>query len=252
MPQSNPKVNVVQELFQSAQRKFDLLLLIPFFFALVSMALTNPDPWVRDSLCTMNMCLRSNHAEFWNSILNTLASGAVLSIFFYWLLVSYPNYQKKKCLKNVFKSQYLQFKKECIGIFLAVSQAPSDMQTIQSLATDVEKFRSFFSQLTDGKNNRWHSVMNNLSDFHLDRLANTMEILRDELRFFLLATDSENEDLVLLLTNFTAVTHANITRESDYDSVRYFSGYAWDIFAGFNIITGGRDTDLVLDAIERI
>ncbi len=222
-----------------------------FFIALFAMAITASDPLAREALCDFKICLRAYRPDYWNAIFNTMASGAVISLFFYWVLVELPQYRKRERLKRIFASQYRSFKLQCIDIFLVLSNSTNDSETAVRLL-EPDEFRKYFKQDAGDHQILWDRFLNGLNDYYLEALARKMEHLRDEFRFFLLAVESEDEKLIELLKRFTETTHYNVTRSEDYDEVKSLSGYFWNIFAGWSFIDGYRSDDIVLEAIERI
>lgn len=225
-------------------------LLILFTVAIGAMALTTPDPLARDALCASGFCLASSNPEFWNSLLHTLASGTVLSVLFYWMLVEVPRYRKRERLKRSFVARYRSFKLQCIDIFLVLSKSPCDHQTAVRLLEPSE-FRHFFKEDTGDHQNRWHRFLNGLNDYYLEALARKMEHQRDEFKLFLLSIESEDEELVGLLHRFADSTFYHVTRSDDYDEVKALGGYFWELFAGWNFIEGYRKEDLILEAIRK-
>ncbi|WP_276913104.1 hypothetical protein [Hyphomonas atlantica] len=215
------------------------------------MAVSASDPIARDTLCAINLCFRSKHPSFWNSLFYSLASGGVLSILFYWLLVALPRYKKRARMKRIFADQYRSFKLQCIDIFLVLSRSPSDHETASRMLNPVE-FRTFFNEDTGDNQSRWHRFLNGLNSYYLDALARKMEHLRDEFRIFLLAVEADDPELVGLLKRFSEATSYHVTRSDDYDEVKSLSGYFWELFAGWSFAMGYRDDDMILDAISRI
>lgn len=241
----------LSKLFALKRQTIDLWLVALLILAFLTMAITVSDPLARDALCSWGFCFRSSNPEYWNSLFHTVASGAVISLIFYWLLVELPRYQKRARLKRIFALQYRSFKLQCIDIFLVLSKSSSDLETAVRLL-DPTEFRLFYKQEADDHQDRWYRVLNGLNDYYLDALARKMEHLRDELRIFLLAVESDDEELVELLSRFTEMTHYMITRSDGYDEVKSFSRYLWQVFAGYSFSEGYRNNDIVLEAIERI
>jgi len=247
-------VQLISNSFKRARKVLsiiDLRLAVLFLTALFAMAITGSDPLARDALCSFEICLRAYSPDYWNTIFHTIASGAVISLFFYWVLVEFPRYKKRERLKRIFASQYRSFKLQCIDIFLVLSNSRNDSETAVRLL-EPDEFRKYFKEDAGDHQIRWDRFLNGLNDYYLEALARKMEHLRDEFRFFLLAVESDDEQLIELLNRFTETTHYNVTRSEDYDEVKSLSGYFWNIFAGWSFIEGYRNDDIVLEAIERI
>ncbi|MBO6765612.1 hypothetical protein [Maricaulis sp.] len=225
--------------------------MLVFFGALALLAATAQDPFARSALCSFGVCFYSPKPEFWNSLVHTLSAGSAVSVLFYWVLVQLPHHQKRERLKRIFAKQYRSFKLECIDIFLVLSASPQDNDTAKRLL-DLGEFRAFFKQTNSNEKERWDCFLNGLNGYYLDALARKMEHLRDEFRIFLLAVESDDEELLELLKRFTQYTHYNVTRSEDYDEIKSLSGYFWQLFAGWSVIDGYSDDDAVLKAIQRI
>ena len=71
------------------QNHLRLLLIGVTVVSLALVALANPDPWLRDSICEV-WCVRVDHAAYWNNMLYDLGISAVSSVAFYVLLVILP------------------------------------------------------------------------------------------------------------------------------------------------------------------
>jgi len=244
-------VKGLSNLMRKLVRAMNPWLLTLFIFASVIMAASTDNPLARDAICSVGICFTSEEAGFWNPLFNTLASGAVLSILFFWLLVEFPQHRKRERLKRIFVTQYRSFKLQCIDIFLVLSKSPSDSEMAQRLL-DLDEFKTFFKEDTGDGQDRWYRFLNGLNDHYLEALARKMEHLRDEFRIFLLAVESEDEELVGLLKRFTEATYYHITRSDDNDEVKSLSGYFWELFAGWSVIEGYRSDDIVLKAIQKI
>ncbi len=229
----------------------NLRLLGLFILAIFVMAATTDDPFLRNNFCSLGVCFKSPNYEFWNQLFHGLATGTVISVLFFWLLVEFPRHRKRERLKRVFEAQYRSFKLQCIDVFLVLSKAPTDSGTATTLLSQ-ERFREFFKVDTGDGQNRWHRVLNGLNDYYLDALARKMENLRDELRLFLLAVEAEDKDLILYLKDFAEGTHYSINRSNDYDEVKSLGGFFWSLFTGWSLIDGYCDEDVFLEAVKRI
>lgn len=107
-------------------------LIISAWVAAVLMILCMPPSLLRTQLCDVGICFYSNEADAWNSFIFTISSGALLSIIFYWLLVAYPDFLKRKRLKAHFHSSFEQFKLKCIENFLCVADGVFEAANLKS------------------------------------------------------------------------------------------------------------------------
>lgn len=166
--------------------------------SVVIMFLSNEDPFVRKALCRAGVCFYSDAARGWNKLLYDFAAGCVITVVFYWLLVRWPEYRKRKRIKKSFRTQYRMFKLVCIENFLAVADGGFDA-TLPERLLDIEQFRDYFKQdVGDGKT-RWDEVANKMSPYYLEVTISRMEILRQEISFVMHNTDISERKVFELL-----------------------------------------------------
>ena len=155
-------------------------LLVIFLISITLLFLTNHGSSIPAFLCERGICFRSKNPSFWNDILNTFAAGGAISVLFYWLLVQWPEYLKRRRVKRNLAIQYRLFKTSCIEKFLAVADNgfPDGRP---ELLIRVEAFRDYFNEDIGDNKRRWHDVHNNMSDYYLKNTLSNMEILRQEI-----------------------------------------------------------------------
>jgi hypothetical protein len=229
----------------------DLLLVGLVVLSVMVMFLANEDPFARNALCKVGHCFDSNAAVGWNKLFYDFSAGCVITIVFYWILVRLPEHQKRKRIKRSFRVQYRAFKVACIENFLALADGGFDSNLTESLLP-IEAFRDYFKQdVGDGKI-RWDDVANNMTQYYLDVTLSRMEILRQEISFVMHHTDISERNSFEFLKQ---LSHAMLMQRNamiEYDSMKSFLGFFWQIFTGWDWVHGYRSRDIVEDMIEAI
>jgi hypothetical protein len=241
----------VVSVFKNLNRTISVPLLLLFICSLALLTLTGDSPAGRNFFCNKGVCFYSSTAGFWNNILGTFAAGGAISILFYWILVQWPNLKKRQRIKKNLASQYLIFKTSCIENFLAVaddrilSSSPSELLS-------VAKFRKHFNEGVGDNRNRWHEVHNNMSDYYLNNTLSRMEVLRLEILLAMQVVDFSDSHAYEVLKRFSNVIVMQRNASRDYDSIKSFLRIFWEIFAGWDLAHGYRDTDVIEEFINSI
>lgn len=230
-------------------------ILLLFFGSVFLLAMSSPEAVAREYFCNrISLCFKSEQPSFWNSIVFSLASGSLVSILFYWMLVRFPELRRRKRLKSVFLAQYKSFKLQCIDIFVVLSHGGGGLYEpgLNERLLDQVEFRKYFKAETGEGQNRWHRVLNNLNDYYLEALARKMEHFREDLNFFVRAVDIPDEDKVAAFNRLSQSTYYHVTRSDDYDEVKSLSQYLWQLFSGWSFIAGYSDDDPIVDLVSSV
>lgn len=230
---------------------FGLGLITMCVLSLVLMGLTSEQPEARRTLCEFGVCFYSEAADWWNNLLYELSSGTLISVVFFWLLVRWPEHKKKQRIKRSFAAQYRTFKIACIENFLAVANGGFRSDLPETLLP-LEAFRNYFKQnVGDGKT-RWDDVANNMTDYYLDVTLSRMEALREEIAFVMHKTDIDNEKIMAFLKRLSEAMLFERNATRDYDTIKSFLSFFWELFAGWDFIEGYYERDIVEDMIQYI
>ena len=100
--------------------------------------------------------------------------------------------------------------------------------------------------------NRWHDFQNNLNEYYLRELLTRMEIFRDELTFVLNNTDIPKDELFKFLKRLSAVIYSMNHVTLGYDESKPLASFLWNVFAGWDLITGYREKDIIKEMIDAI
>lgn len=223
-----------------------------FAFGLLVVVLAADGSVARRSLCDgAHLCLMSRDAAFWNKVLYDLALATVASVFFYWLLVRWPEHERRHRVKVSFALQYRAFRLACIDQFVMLADGSAEVGFAEELL-DLDSFRAYFKEDLGDRDNRWYRVQNHIRDHDLAVLVGRMELLREEISRVLLTTDITDAETLDFFKRFSRLTYTFRNASTDYDSVKSLFGFFWGLFSGWDVIEGYTGRDFVADMIERI
>jgi hypothetical protein len=117
---------------------------------------------------------------------------------------------------------------------------------------DQKKFREYFKQKISPDQDRWDAVHNKMTEHHLDELLTHLEILRAEISFSMAAIEIDDKRALEFLKRLSATLIRMRNTTLDYDSMKSLGGFLWEIFAGFNPVTGYQERDFFDDMIQAI
>ena len=117
---------------------------------------------------------------------------------------------------------------------------------------EQDKFRDYFSEKVTPDRNRWHDFQNNLNEYYLRELLTRMEIFREELGFVLNNTDIPKDEPFEFLKRLSAAIYSMKGVTLGYDKSKPLAGFLWNVFAGWDFITGYRKEDIVKKMIDAI
>ncbi|EGQ8277481.1 hypothetical protein GT901_23970 [Vibrio parahaemolyticus] len=187
-----------------------------------------------------------------NSILFNLTSGLLISIWFYFLVVFVPDFQKKQRVKKHFIMQYYEFRKQVIAHILETCQESYDSELLMELINPNE-FKTYFDEKIEPSKTRWHVFINNADSTVIQSILSEFIAFKEATLYLLSKMDIENENVHSFLHNFNTITTVLVnTSVDDYDSMKVFSSYLRDVFAGFNFSTGVRKYDYFEKMFEKI
>jgi hypothetical protein len=180
-----------------------------------------------------------------------IAVGVIVGLFVWLLVVRLPEEDKRKRVRRNLQLQYDSFKRECIRIFLDAMGEAYDPALIDTLK-DQEQFRQFFSSSFDTGQSRWDAVANGLDAEAIRGLTVEFEVLIGEVRFTLTAIDVENPALFAFLKQLANGLYRARKWSSDYDSIKSLLSLMWSVFAGWSLVEGYAERDVIASVIESI
>src|SRR3984893_12562722 len=99
---------------------------------------------------------------------------------------------------------------------------------------------------------RFDKFQNELGKYYLRELLTRMEIFRDELAFILNNTDIPKDKPFEFLKRLSAAIYSMKDVTLGYDESKPLAGFLWNVFAGWDQITGYRKEDIVKKMIAAI
>lgn len=117
---------------------------------------------------------------------------------------------------------------------------------------DQESFRAHFNEKVSDSQTKWHVFLNELDEYHLQELLTAMEVFRDEISFVLNNTDFASDEPFEFFKRLSGAIYSMKNTTLEYDATKRLSGFLWNLFAGFDFVTGYRKEDIVKQMIRTI
>jgi hypothetical protein len=233
------------------KRPLNWLLIGIAFVSAAAILLGHDNPFARRAICSYASCPTFETSHVWEKIAYDLGIGSIVSLFFYWLVVRLPENAKRRRVRKSFAEHFREFKEDSIATMLMVTDNTFEWGFYQKLV-DQKKFRDYFKQNVAPGQDRWDSWHNKMTDYYLDELLTHLEILRSEILFVMTTVEIDDEKVLEFLKRLSAtiVRMRNTTR--DYDSMKGFGNFMWEVFSGWNLVTGYQERDFFEDMIRAI
>jgi hypothetical protein len=185
-----------------------------------------------------------------DALLGLLTSYAV-TVVFYFLVVWFPEQQKRRRIKKGVISHYLQFKKEVIGLILHASGKAWSQDDLDRLIIPKE-FSEHFSEDETGSGMRWYEVLNGLNGYYAGEIANRLELLRSEVQFVLSSIEIEDDEVFEFMKRLSEVAFSMSKIKADYEGQKSWGRFLWALYSDFDPTTGDVPFDRNLRMLERI
>ena len=189
-----------------------------------------------------------------------IALSTIAASIFYLFQVVIPDRKRKRIIKNNFKQHYTQFKESSIFIFLSALGRGADFTLVKKLLI-LEEFKHYFKEEInddgDDGDDRWHSVINGMNEKLLKDLIIELEVIYQEIEFFLNNTYIEDEEIFAFFKRFKSLIHPlkSITPSeyysSKYDEMKHLSQFLWELFAGWSWVKNYRTNDLFEEMLNK-
>jgi hypothetical protein len=234
-----------------AKRPLNWLLIGLAIISVATILLGQEDNSVRTVLCGHLSCAYFAYAHAWKKIAYDLGIGSIISLFFYWLVVRLPENAKRRRIRNSFAEHFREFKEDTIATMLMVTDGTFEWGFHRELV-DQKNFRDYFKQEVAPGEDRWDSLHNKMTDYYLDELLTHLEILRDEILFAMSAVEIDDKKVLEFLKRLSATIVKMRKTTRDYDSMKSFGGFMWEMFAGWSFVMGYQKRDFFEDMIRAI
>lgn len=186
-----------------------------------------------------------------NSIIFNISIGIFVSIFFYFIVVWFPDRRKKKLLKNNLSKHYLYFKENCLYIFCHAMNEECNTSLMNKLMLQNE-FKIFFKTKISDSQERWDSVLNGLDNQLLYELLGELELLKNEIEFINNNITIDDKDIFVFMKNFSINIYRLRDINLENNDIKILSRFLWQLFSGWSFIDGYRKDDIVQVMISKI
>lgn len=197
----------------------------------------------------LESCLYALHNG--NSIVFNLSVGYLVSMFFWLLVVYFPERSQRRILRDNLSRRYQDFREDTIQILLWSAIGTHDSQLPKKLC-DHRKFKEFFDE---NKGERWYAALNGLqgNKDRIDDLLLELELFASEVSYVLNNVSIQEPKV----HSFFKRLNEHIYRLKNasvysYDQVKYLGGFLWQIHARWSIIDGQLEEDVIQDMINTL
>jgi hypothetical protein len=186
-----------------------------------------------------------------NQITFDITVGVIVSLFVYVLVVRLPAWQKKNRLKAHLLRRYNDLKEQCLMHFLWACKEPAESALIDRLKSQ-EEFKTFFKERVSQDQDRWHAVLNGLTDDYVQSLVRELDLFRRELDYTLTTVEVADEKVFSFLRNLTQVLQRSRHWSDREDQLKPLSQFMWSMFAGWSFVSWYTGRDHVNEMIRAI
>ncbi len=182
-----------------------------------------------------------------NTIIFNLSIGFLVSIIFYLLVVWFPNRRRRNIIKRNLEEQYRSFKEDTIEILLMACSGD-----YHSKLSDQNEFKKYFKEKISESQNRWDAVFNGIDDYLLRELLVELEILLNEVSFVLNNVYINDPNIFSFFKRLSQSVYRLKNTTLEYDDRKVLMGFFWELFAGWSLVDGYSDDDIVKVMIDKI
>jgi hypothetical protein len=236
---------------RSLKRPLNWVLAAIAVASVTAILLGQENPVFRMQLCAHVSCVRVLNSHSSEKIAYDLGIGSAVSLFLYWLVVRMPENAKRRRIRNSFARHFREFKEDAISTMLMVTDGTFTWGFHRELV-DQKKFREYFQQQVGQGEDRWDSLHNKMSEYALNELLTQLEVLRAEVTFTMAAIDIDDKKVLEFMKRLSATIVKMRETTLDYDSMKSFGNFMYEIFGGFNLVSGYQTRDFFEDMIRAI
>lgn len=191
------------------------------------------------------------------NVLSSFLTGGLISFLFYFLVVFLPARRRGFILKRNILSLYKYMRRDVVvSVVMASikggrSDLSMDWEELERL-TDIKEFRASFSEGRESDEG-FYAFENQMSDrtYEFEAIIKSLKLLSFQLDFFLHNHIIEDGELFALLKGFEFQLLSLLDSQAGYDESKPLCGFIYQWLAGWDPITGYRDRDLFLEALQR-
>jgi hypothetical protein len=187
----------------------------------------------------------------YREIVYDLSVGFVLSFVFYLMVVYLPERNRRRVIHAGLKEQYDDFRRSCIHTFLILSNSQSYPN--RDALLDQAEFKRYFKNNNEQGKNRWDAVANGLqgNEFYLREIVYELRMLNDEIRFVRSSLHINDVEAYEFLGRLSRSIVRMEATTPDYDEIKSFCGFLWQIFTGWSWVHGYSQSDIIQEMVRR-
>lgn len=187
----------------------------------------------------------------YKAIAYDLSVGFIVSAIFYWIVVYLPESNRKEIIHSGLNEQYDSFRRSCISNFLILSSSQSYPH--KDALLDQEEFKRYFKNSNERGENRWDAVANGLqaNEFYLREIVYELRMLNEEIRFVRSTLNIKDIEVYEFIGRLSREIVRMESTTQDYDDIKSFCRFLWEIFTGWNWQSGYSKTNLIQEMIGR-
>lgn len=214
-------------------RRFQIAVLAATIIALIVGILTVPD-------------------KDYMNIINSISVGFVLSAIFYYVVVYLPESRRKQIICSAFTEQYNQFRSNCIGAFLILSNSQEYQQRENLL--DKSEFQRYFKNDNASGKNRWDEVANGIqgNEFYLREIVYELRMFNEEIKYIRNTVYLGDSEVFNFLNKLSQAIHRYELTQPEYDEINSFCGFLWSLFTGWNFVDGYENRDYIEKMLAKV
>lgn len=222
------------QVYKNENNKFSSANLSYFMFSIILFIFLN----------IFDFCFNKKILGFFNDIL----IGVIVSFIFYYIVVYFPNKKRESIIKKYYKKRIDSFKVESIEILLSTLNEGFyiDDNIKRENLLIVGNFRSFFKEKTSPTTERWDDVANGLekNKEKVFEIIGQLKTLEEESRFILNKLEINDDRVYYFLKEVSKITHNYKEYNEDGDDLKSIMSLLWQIFAGWDWISGYSEKDI--------
>ncbi len=202
--------------------------------------------------CVLNIQIQSTPSiKGAMDFLNAIAVSTVAAFIFYIFQVLVPERRRRNIFKQDFGQQWTNFKLDFIRIFLWALDGSYEGDMPERLC-DVKTFREFAREEDHKGSVGWNGVLNGLREDHIRDLVIALDRLKGEVTFLLNKVEIDDPEVLAFFKRLLHVEYELRSTNLHDDSLKTFSHFVWEVFAGWSFVSGERNDDMVKTMIGKI
>jgi len=178
-----------------------------------------------------------------DTVLTNLSTGYAVSVFFYFLVVRFPEKRKNKRLIAAFERKYHMLKRNCLTVIWSCSEGSVSFERIEELM-EPGSFTEY------ARSDEWYDFLNGLDASGVNELKHHFRIFREDLHFFLSAIEISDEKLFEKFENISIWTAQIDLFGSEYDDVKTWGKTLFSLLADWSPIDGDHKYGIIGDLIS--